>query len=324
MKKLLFILVLGITVFAVARPHSFAFNVSLNNTETQSLGRPYLVEVVETNGEISKEYRGVSNNSSPYSIAEDLGAGPYSEDRFKAFPDIDMSIGSKITLYRAPVIQIKDGKRSKTLRSWQKTVGELFTEQKIEIGKDDRVNFSDDTAVEDGIEIIIIRVSVTTVLEKETIKFTTVKKPNSEVEKGNKKTLQAGKNGIRNKYYLVRREDGEEVSRKLTKTEIAEEPIEEILEVGTKVIVFGSGKASWYGWPAMEKKNAFYAASKTLPKGTEVWVVNTANGKGIKVTILDRVSADVLIDLSPKAFSAIGSLGAGIINVRVEKYYPDE
>ena len=71
----------------------------------------------------------------------------------------------------------------------------------------------------------------------------------------------------------------------------------------------------------MESKNKYYAASKTIPIGTNVWVVNTSNGKGVKVTILDQVGANVAIDLSPTAFNQIAD-ASGVINVRIEKYYP--
>lgn len=288
-----------------------------------SVAKPYIVETIDIDGNRAGSFVGQSLATDPYEIARELGAEPYIEDRYMAFPDIAMGIGGKITLYRAPVYEIVDGKKHRTVRSWQNTVGGLLTEKRIELGVDDKINFSVDTEIENGMEIRINRVAKTTIVVPETIAFSTTKKLNANLEKSVKNVLQKGVSGIRNKYYLVTRIDGEEVSRVLQKSEVALEPVTEILEVGTRVVVYGTGKASWYSWPAMESKNAYYAASKTLAKGTEVWVVNTANGKGVKVTILDRVAADVAIDLSPKAFAAIGSLGAGIINVRIEKYYPE-
>lgn len=237
MKKIILFLVIGVIVFSLARSHSQAFNIQFNNSSAQNVGRPFVVEVVETDGSVSKEYRGVSANSDPFKISEDLGAGPFIEDRFKAFPDIKMDIGSKITLYRAPVIKIKDGKRSKTVRSWTKTVGELFTEQKVEIGKDDKVNFTNDTAVENNMEIAITRVAITTVIEKEAIEYSTTKKDDSTLDKGKTKVKQAGQEGTKELSYRVVREDGDEVSRKLIKTETTKEPVEEILLIGTRPVI---------------------------------------------------------------------------------------
>lgn len=320
MKKILLILAAGVIVFATVRSHSFAFNNSAS-LETQKLSRPFVVEIIETDGSISKELKGVSSNTDPFYVSQDLGAKPFPEDKFKAFPDIKMNIGSKITLYRAPVIKIKDGKRSKEVRSWQKTVGELFSEQKIEIGKDDKVSFSMDTTTENGMEIAITRVAITTVVEQEVINYTTVKKSNPNVEKGNKKTLQAGSNGTKDKYYLVRREDGDEVSRKLTKTEISLDPTDEIIEVGTKVVVYGSGVASI--WKA---DSGLVAACNFVSKGTKAHVVNNDNGKSVDVTCVGGgLRDDRIIDLSDTAFLKLGGTWSqGLLkNVRVEKYYSE-
>lgn len=301
----------------------FTTNISpTKGTEPKKLARPYIVNVIDAYGDHAIELKGTSSEIDPYLISQNLGAAPFPEDKFASFPSISMGIGSNITLYQAPVIKIKDGKRSKEVRSWQKTVGELFTEQKIEIGKDDKVNFANDIELEDNIQIVITRVAITTIVEKEAIKFTTTKKSNPNVEKGNKKTLQAGKNGTKDKYYLVRREDGEEVSRKLTKTEVSKEPTEEIVEVGTKVVVYGSGEASWY-----IRSSEMIGAYNTLPRGTRVHVVNMANGKSIDITTSGGGirTAGRIVDLSTAAFQALGAtLGQGTIaNVRVEKYYPN-
>lgn len=299
----------------------YAYNITPEGIEVRKFDRPYKIDIIEANGNISNELTGISEEKDPFLIAKDIGANPFPEDRFKAFPDIKMGIGSKITLHRAPAIKIKDGKRSKEVRSWQKSIGELFSEQKIEIGKDDKVNFTSDTNVEDGMEVAITRVAITTVVEKEAIDYKTVKKSNPNVEKGNKKTLQVGRKGTKNKYYLVRREDGEEVSRTLTKTEVAEEPTEEIVEVGTKVLVYGSGVASIW-----KKDSGMVSACNFVSRGTKIHVINMDNGKSVDVTCMGGgLRNDRLVDLSDTAFQALGgSWSQGLLkNVRAEKYYPE-
>ncbi|WP_067043537.1 septal ring lytic transglycosylase RlpA family protein [Moritella sp. JT01] len=89
------------------------------------------------------------------------------------------------------------------------------------------------------------------------------------------------------------------------------------------------GQASWYGkrfhgklTASGEKYNmrAYTAAHKTLPFGTVVRVINTANNKSVDVKINDRgpfVKARV-IDLSQKAFEKISSKNQGVVPVRIE------
>lgn len=307
-------------VFAV----SFLQNsVSVNANKDviiQKAAMPYIVDVVEQSGKTT-ELAGTSKSLDAFDIATDLGAAPFQEDKFSAFPDIKMGIGSKITLYRAPSFTIIDGKKKSVVRSWAKNVGDLITDAKLpELGVDDKVNFSLTTETEDGMQIRITRVAKTTVIETQSISFNVTQKPNPNLEKGIHNVLQAGSDGSKKNYYAVTREDGVQVSKIFTKSEVVTQPVDEIMEVGTKVVVYGSGKATWY-----KRIDKMVAASNTLPKGTKVNVINLANGKSCVVTIDDTgIQGDAVIDLSADAFASIGSLGSGIVKVRIEKYYPND
>lgn len=61
------------------------------------------------------------------------------------------------------------------------------------------------------------------------------------------------------------------------------------------------------------------AAHPTLPLGTRVKVVNTANNREVTVTITDRCRKRVshFIDLSREAARKLGFLGKGITEVRI-------
>src|SRR3989442_11433470 len=74
------------------------------------------------------------------------------------------------------------------------------------------------------------------------------------------------------------------------------------------------GGATWYDRAGMA------AAHLSLPFGTVVKVTNVANDKAVYVTIDDRgpYGAGNIIDLSPEAFEAIGNLGTGVLDVRIE------
>jgi rare lipoprotein A len=94
---------------------------------------------------------------------------------------------------------------------------------------------------------------------------------------------------------------------------------------GGAVTSSGTCGASYYSGGTMANgqpldPNAYTAAHKTLPFNTRVRVTNPANGKSVVVRITDRgpyVSGRCL-DLTPAAFGAIASLGAGVITVKYE------
>lgn len=201
--------------------------------------RPYVVEVVRPTGEIETTLSGSSVKTDPFLISDELGAKPYLEDKFTTFPAIEMGIGSKITVYRAPVYTILDGKKELEARSWTGKVGELLSEQKIELGDDDKINFSVDTPLELGMVIKIVRVAITNISQSESIDYKVVKKEDKTLDQGKTRIDQKGQKGTKVLTYQVRREDGLEISRTLINTEVTIEPVDEIFIIGTKPAITG-------------------------------------------------------------------------------------
>jgi len=90
-----------------------------------------------------------------------------------------------------------------------------------------------------------------------------------------------------------------------------------------------AGKASFYAMKFQSRQTASgerfdqsanTAAHKNLPFGTKVKVTNVKNGKSVIVRINDRgpFVRGRIIDLSRSAFSSIGNISAGVIDVKVE------
>jgi rare lipoprotein A len=123
--------------------------------------------------------------------------------------------------------------------------------------------------------------------------------------------------------------------KKKTVTEV-EEPKKIVLpaepkkdEVRTTTTNVELGKASYYGDKFQGRptangelydRNKLTAAHKTLPFGTMCKVTNIANGKSVVVKVNDRgpFTPGRVIDLSYKAFTMIGGIGSGVIEVKVE------
>ena len=90
-----------------------------------------------------------------------------------------------------------------------------------------------------------------------------------------------------------------------------------------------SGKASYYAMKYQNRKTASgelldqgsnTAAHRKLPFGTKVQVTNIKNKKSVVVKVNDRgpFVKGRIIDLTRSAFSSIGDLNSGIINVKIE------
>ncbi len=142
----------------------------------------------------------------------------YPEDKVVAFPDPSLGLGTVVTVTRAMPVQVQDGKKTFTVRTWQKTVGELLDENKIELGNEDRVAPSPETLLAPNLRLTITRVARTQVTEKEVVAYQTVIEKDYSQFVGAQKVVQVGKNGEKEKTYLLIREDGELISKTLLKT----------------------------------------------------------------------------------------------------------
>jgi hypothetical protein len=256
----------------------------------------------------------------PKTIADQLkaiGVTLNPEDEYTAVPDPSFGIGSEIEIIRATNVTVIDAKQPKSYRTWLMTVEALFEAQHISLDNDDKMNSTYATPLADKLSITITRVGTREVAEPEPIAYKSSNQNDATMEKGTSKSKQAGRVGVRTKTYRITYEDGVQTSKDLIKNEITTPPVDQITLVGTKILTYGSGEATWYAW----KPGG--AAHNTLPFGTKVHVVNLTTGKSVDVTINDRgIQGSAIIDLDKAAFAAIAPLGAGRINVRLEKFYP--
>lgn len=248
-------------------------------------------------------------------MLDDSAVIAYDEDKTDVFPAPAMRLGSRIIIKRALPVEVEDGGRKKILRTWEQQLKGFLSEQKIILGDKDKIVPDLTTWLRPGTKIVIIRVAETEIQEEETIAFKTVSRDNPNLEKGESEVIQGGKNGSKQKTFLVRRENGQEISRQLLREEVVAKPQDKIVSVGTKVVELGRGIASWYDWISGNG-----AAHNTLPMGTMVRVTNLENGKSVVVKIVDRgIQTSAIIDLSADAFSQIAPLGEGLIPVRITK-----
>ena len=160
------------------------------------------------------------------------GVEYYPEDKIAYFPDPSLGIGTVITAQRALPITLVDGKRSKVLRTWETTVGDLFKEKKIELGNDDKIAPTLATRLTKDMTITITRVARTNVTETEVIPHQTRVEKDYNQFVGAQTVVAAGHNGKLEKTYLLIREDGELVSKTLVSTKTTEAAVTAIVRQG--------------------------------------------------------------------------------------------
>ena len=237
------------------------------------------------------------------------------EDRYVAVPDPEFGIGSWVEITRALPVVVRDADATSTHRTWASTVGAFLTEQGVVLDSDDRLSPARDETLVPDLVIVVTRVGVSDEIEREQIDYQMIRKQDAELERGKTRVGQSGKVGTRKKTFAVVRENGQVVSRTLVATEVERDPVNEVIYEGTKVVSYGTGQATWYAL-----RTGMQAAHNTLPFGTRVKVTNLSNGKSVDVVINDRgIQGGAIIDLTADAFKLIAPLGAGRIQVKLEK-----
>jgi len=167
-------------------------------------------------------------------IYSNLGIKVYPEDIISAFPDPSYGIGSRISILRATSLTIVDAGEKKPYRTQKEKVGDFLNEKNIIVYTQDIITPGRDASINPDMEIVITRVAELDITETVEISYKTIKKEDSNLEKGKTIVKEKGKLGSKELTYHIRRENGKEVSRKLLDEKIISQPKDEIVMVGTK------------------------------------------------------------------------------------------
>lgn len=260
-------------------------------------------------------------NVSEKTVGEFLGArGLGLEEKESVFPSSETPLfsGMKIVVTRTHEIAVVADGKKETFRVHAAIVAEALAEAGVILDEDDIVKPERETSASRGLTIAVTRVEIKEETFEKAVAFE--KKANEDSKLSWRKNIvtQKGVPGIDRLTYRISSHDGKEVNRKLLRAERIKEPVPEIVTQGTYVELGKShtGGASWYAWTG-----TMAAANPWLPKGSYVKVTNLENGKSVIVVINDRgpFVPGRIIDLDKVAFAKIASIGAGVINVKMEE-----
>lgn len=250
--------------------------------------------------------------------------------------------GGKVTLSIArafPTYVFADGEKSVVLLA-KGTVADALKKAGITCGAEDLVDQPLDQALESGMEIHVDRVCTETVEEIEEIEYDTKKIRTNDLYVGNNREIQKGKNGSKKLTYSVTYINGEEAERELISEEITEEPVERIVEIGTKIkssfkttastpttykkrmamecTAYAAGGSTATGRPA--QWGVIAVDPRVIPLGTRVYV-ESADGKYIYG---EAIAADVgsaikgnIIDICVNSNAEAYRFGRRTVNVYI-------
>lgn len=139
-----------------------------------------------------------------------------------------------IEVYRAMQVYVKTGGEVEAVYTTKRVVEDILADAGYECTDEDSVTPGRSKIAKANTEIILVKNTTETVKQVEETPYATTEKPNAELNKGIRKTVQSGQAGKTEVTYRISYSDGVEVSREVVSENIIEPAVEEIVEVGTK------------------------------------------------------------------------------------------
>ncbi len=245
------------------------------------------------------------------------------KEKDRIFPSKDAHVFADdvITITRNKILTVKVDNEEKKFDTYGEKIGEILARNDVKLDNNDIVVPVASTIVKNDLTTEVTRVEFKEETVTKKIPFKKIVEEDSDMSFLKSELKQKGESGEKKIVYKVAYHNGEEVDRNIDKEEITKEPVDEITVKGTKVKLGKKhkGACSWYS-----HTGTLSAANPWLPKGSYVKVTNKANGKSVIVQINDRgpFVAGRIIDLDKVAFQKIASLGAGVIDVKMEEIIP--
>ncbi len=265
------------------------------------------------------QYRTIASAKTVGHLLDDAGVTVADCDRIYPDRETDLFPGMIISLHRAIPIKIHVDGETRVLNSFSSTVEKALHEAEIELSHLDQVDPSRISGVGKDLEVVVTRIDTEQITVKEPMAFKTVEKKDPKLKWRKKKIQQEGIEGTKEVEYEITYKNGEQVSKEKISSKIIEEPITEIVSIGTKVKVGKTkvGVASWYA-----HTGTMACASRMFSRGTWLRVTNRENGKQVFVVVNDygpQRGTGKMIDLDKVAFKKLSSPGKGVIEVKAEE-----
>ena len=246
-------------------------------------------------------------------------------------------IGKKVSIERAPRITLKADGKEVLMASWAGTVGELLAEKEMSLQNLDYSIPGPEAPVTHNMSLFIKRVLEEDRIERIVTESKTVLNFDPGLGFFDKRIDQAEQQGITDKTFHIRLEDGELVSRQHLTTTPVQQLKNLLISRGARFSKNHATRgASWYGG-IQSSKCGFNGATaavgyglRDVKKCSKLRVMNVRTGRSVDVMVTDTCTCwnvsgtTTMIDLSRNAFFAIhnsridGNIGGVIPEIRVQ------
>lgn len=206
-----------------------------------------------------------------------------------------VSSGLHVQIQRSKPVLLHADQRTMKTRTRAQTVGDALVEMGVGLTGLDEITPTLETRLKDDLEITITRIRETIAIKEQIAPFETVFQADPNLPIDTQQQTTPGAEGITRQRYRVRYENGQEVSRTLEDTWIAQEPAQRIIAYGQLIepqtTTTPEGEQITY-WRKVRMYASSYSAATSGVSSDQSWYGRTYTGDQMRKGV---VAVDPLI-----------------------------
>ncbi len=253
----------------------------------------------------------------------------YAADGVSPPPGDWISDGMTITIDRAKPLTIQVDGRTLQTHSHHNTVAGVLSEIGIALVGSDYSQPSLDSSVAANDTIDVIRVTEDFLFDDETIPFETLWQPSDTLELDTTGIVQSGQPGILRRRTKITYENGVEVGRQADGEWIEQEPLDEILGYGTKIVVrtleTADGPREYWRKVRMRVTSYTAASSGKAPDHPRYGITRSGLPAGYGIVAIDMGVVPWRSDVYVEGYGVghAGDTGGGVIGRWIDLGYDE-
>lgn len=214
----------------------------------------------------------------------------------KLVDDMDIEIDTQKS------IKLLKGGKLLEVKTFASTVKELLEQESIKLSEDDIVSPSLDTEIEAGDKVTVDFYTKENYTKEKTIKFASKNQWSFDLEKGQKKVTQEGKDGVLTLNFTKTMKNGKLISDEKVSEEVTVEPVTKITSFGSKKI---KEKKIKFDTIKRENSSMYKGEKEVVQEGKngllrKIYEYNNDGKKLVKEEIIEK-PVDKIIEVGSKA-----------------------
>ncbi len=200
-------------------------------------------------------------------------------------PDKPVGGIAKIHIHRKNEVTVNDGTSSQVLFADEEdNISSLLSKNGITLSEHDVLSLPADSLTTEGMSVSITRVSYSTEEEYKDIAFKKTRRASASLAAGNEKVVQKGVLGQSKLVYKIKTENGNVTGKELVSETVVKEPVNQIVEYGTKAVSNPGTVTTFSGEKLKYKKVLNVTATAYTTERTSDKI--TATGKVARVGLV--------------------------------------